>query len=607
MIVLRLPIAVFGCLALTVGVVANSPGERSAAQSAPLPLNAPATPGLPASPAEKIDPSLIKPAALPGGWLPGASVVTGKPAQPGAARGELPADAPAVSREFRGVWVATVANIDWPSKRELSVAQQQAEITLILDNAARCNLNAIILQVRPTCDAIYPSELEPWSEFVTGVQGRPPSPMYDPLAMWIEGAHQRGMELHAWFNPFRARHVKTVGPDAASHVSNAKANLVRKHNGYLWMDPGEQGSQDHSMAVIMDVVKRYDVDGVHFDDYFYPYPKDGEPFPDGPVYAKYEHSGGKLDLSAWRRENIDRFMKRVYKEVKAAKPFVKIGISPFGIWRPENPPGIKGFDAFDKLHADSRKWLAEGWCDYMSPQLYWRRDAKAQAFEPLLRWWLSQNTKNRQIWPGIYTSRLGQKPAAANIANGGAGGSKTYDAAEVVGQVELTRTVIDGLASGKAGVPHGASSVLNSGVIHFSAIALLENREGIADKLRAGPYAKPALVPQTAPAGTAAPGAPQATIVPTIASSTSTTVRWTPAVANAKSGAGQATGQLTKQVNHNGPTTVLVRTKTGVWSTYVAPATARSQTVAGARDGIDVVVIQTSTRDGVLSRPAIVK
>jgi len=549
---------------------------------------------------EKMDPNLTQPARLPAGWTPGTVVgnlglTTKAAAAAAAADAAMPADAPAVPREFRGVWVATVANIDWPSKRELSVAQQQAEITTILDNAVKCNLNAIILQVRPTCDAIYPSALEPWSEFVTGVQGRPPSPMYDPLAMWIEGAHQRGMELHAWFNPFRARHIRTLGPDAASHVVNAKANLVRKHNGYMWMDPGEQGSQDHSMAVIMDVVKRYDVDGVHFDDYFYPYPKDGEPFPDGPVYAEYQHTGGKLDLASWRRENIDRFMKRVHEEVKAAKPFVKIGISPFGIWRPGNPPGIKGFDAFEKLHADSRKWLAEGWCDYMSPQLYWRRDAKEQAFEPLLRWWISQNTRNRQIWPGIYTSRLGQKPAAASIANGGAGGSRSFDAAEIIGQVELTRTVIDGLASGGVGVVHGANSVLRPGVIHFSAIALLENREGIADKLRAGPYAKPALVPQTAPVGTAVPGAPQATIVSTIASAASTTVRWVAAAA----GPGQ--------VISNGPTTVQVRTKAGVWTTYIAPAAARSLTVEGAREGIEAVVVQTSTRDGVLSRPAVAR
>jgi uncharacterized lipoprotein YddW (UPF0748 family) len=180
---------------------------------------------------------------------------------------------PKPEREFRGVWIATVDNIDWPSKKDLSTAEQKAELIVLLDRAAKLKLNAVIFQVRPQCDALYASQFEPWSEFLTSQMGKAPSPFWDPLAFVIAEAHKRGLELHAWFNPYRALHPAAKGPVSANHISKAKPQLVRSYGKYLWLDPGEREVQEHSLAVVMDVVKRYDVDGIHFDDYFYPYPE----------------------------------------------------------------------------------------------------------------------------------------------------------------------------------------------------------------------------------------------------------------------------------------------------------------------------------------------
>src|SRR6185436_17717396 len=238
---------------------------------------------------------------------------------------------PAVPREFRGAWVATVGNIDWPSKPGLTTDQQKSELLAILNRAAELRLNAIILQVRPGCDALYASSFEPWSEYLTGTMGQPPKPYYDPLAFAVEEAHKRGLELHAWFNPFRARHLSARSPIAANHISKTRPDLVRQYGKLLWLDPGEPAVQDHSIKVITDVLRRYDVDGVHLDDYFYPYRiRDGEgehlPFNDAVSWKRYQASGGKLEREDWRRQNIDRFVERLYAAVKTEKPFVKFGI-----------------------------------------------------------------------------------------------------------------------------------------------------------------------------------------------------------------------------------------------------------------------------------------
>lgn len=380
-------------------------------------------------------------------------------------------DLPPVAREFRGVWVATVDNIDWPSKPGLPVEQQKAELVRILDTCRELNLNAVVLQIRPAGDAFYPSELEPWSSYLTGEQGKAPQPFYDPLAFAVDEAHARGMELHVWFNPYRARHPSEKGPFGKTHLSQTQPDLVKKYGKYLWMDPGEKAVQDHSLAVIADVVKRYDIDGIHLDDYFYPYKEKDEAgnvidFPDEPSYAKYKEGGGTLakDKDDWRRENVDTFIRRMYEETKAAKPWVKVGIAPFGIWRPGNPPQIQGFDPYAELYADSKKWLQEGWCDYFTPQLYWPVGQTAQDYPTLQKWWVEQNTKGRHVWPGLFTSRVGDP-------------GRNWAAEEIVKQIEASRA--------QAGA---------TGNIHFSMKAILQERPGLVEALKEL-YAEPALVP----------------------------------------------------------------------------------------------------------------
>ncbi len=231
---------------------------------------------------------------------------------------------PAPMREFRAAWIATVGNSCWPSKPGLTTAQQKAELIALLDRAAALKLNAVIFQVRPACDALYVSSLEPWSEYLTGVQGHAPSPFYDPLAFAIAEAHKRGLELHAWFNPFRAHHFQAVSPIAPNHISQTHPEMVRSYGRYLWLDPGDPAARDYSLRVVMDVLKRYDVDGIHFDDYFYPYKEKNSAgneidFPDWPTWKKYGMNSG-LSRDDWRRHNVDVFMEQTYRAIKAENP-----------------------------------------------------------------------------------------------------------------------------------------------------------------------------------------------------------------------------------------------------------------------------------------------
>jgi uncharacterized lipoprotein YddW (UPF0748 family) len=398
---------------------------------------------------------------------------------------------PPAPREFRGVWVATVNNIDWPSKRGLSAEQQRAEIIAILDRAKAINLNAVIFQVRPAADALYASDLEPWSEYLTGQQGK--SPGYDPLAVWIEEAHRRGLELHAWFNPYRARHAEAKSPLADNHVNLTNPDVVKRYGELLWMDPGEPFAADRTLAVIRDVVKRYDVDGVHIDDYFYPYPVQkplppGAPkdapreevdFPDHPAWQRYVAGGGKLSRADWRRDNVNRLVQRIHETVHAEKPWVKFGISPFGIARADRrPAGISGFNQFEKIYADAELWFERGWLDYFTPQLYWPVDQKGQSYPALLDYWVTQNKAGRHLWPGLFTSRIDDT-------------EKSWASTEILAQVALTRT------------RPGAT-----GHVHFSAIALLQDRKAVATHLGAL-YATPALVPASPWMNLPAPAAPK--------------------------------------------------------------------------------------------------
>jgi len=350
---------------------------------------------------------------------------------------------------------------------QMGTAEQRAELLALIERAAKLRLNAVIFQVRPQCDAVYPSPIEPWSEFLTGQMGRAPQPFWDPLAFAIEESHKRGIELHAWFNPYRALHPAAKGPVSANHVSKTRPQIVRTYGKFLWLDPGEREVQDYSLSVVMDVVKRYDVDGIHFDDYFYPYKeKVGDKEVDFPDEASWKRYGaaGKLSREDWRRENVNEFVARVYKSIKAVKPWVKFGISPFGIWRPGHPPQIKGHDAYEKLYADSRKWLRDGSVDYFVPQLYWPIEQRDQSFPVLLNWWNEQNVKHRHIWPGLATYKI----------------NESWKVSEIVNQVKLSER--------QPG---------SSGQVHYSMKPLARNTN-LLDALAAGSYAEPALVPACA-------------------------------------------------------------------------------------------------------------
>ena len=385
-----------------------------------------------------------------------------------------PNQPPPTPREFRAAWIATVANIDWPSKQGLPVEQQKQEIIRIVDRAKELNLNALIFQVRPAADALYPSNLEPWSEYLTGEQGKVPDPFYDPLKMWIEESHKRGIELHAWFNPYRARHTSAKSPNALTHIANTSPELVKSYGGYLWMDPGEPAAAQRTLDVIMDVVRRYDIDGVHVDDYFYPYPVTvaastppvEQDFPDDPSWQRYQLFGGNLARADWRRDNVNQLMEKINASVHREKPWVRFGISPFGLGRPDRrPPGIVGFSQYDKLYADVELWLRNGWLDYLVPQLYWPIDQRAQAFEPLLDYWLAENKLKRHVWPGLFTSRIDST-------------DKSWPVEEILRKIALTRT-----------------KPMEQGHVHFSMVALTENRKGVSEQLRTTLYKTPALVP----------------------------------------------------------------------------------------------------------------
>jgi uncharacterized lipoprotein YddW (UPF0748 family) len=401
---------------------------------------------------------------------------------------------PSPPREFRAAWIATVENIDWPSKRGLSTQQQKEELAGLFDKAVELHLNAVILQIRPSADALYASKIEPWSEYLTGTMGQPPKPFYDPLKFAVDEAHRRGLQLHVWFNPYRVRQKGAKSPAAAAHASRAALEIVRRYGPYVWFDPGEPAALERFLDVLTDVVTRYDIDGVHIDDYFYPYPVNDEngkpvPFPDDESYeaAPKPAGGEKLSRDDWRRQNCDRLVEEMYKTVKQHKPWVLVGISPFGIWRPGYPEGIKGLDQYATLYADARKWLNEGWVDYFTPQLYWRIEGD-QSYPKLLAWWHGENTKQRHLWPGNGAHNVRRNSSIAEARS-------VWSAEELINQIELTRKEI----------PDGPGNVF------FSMKCLVDNRDGLADKLRSGVYKEQALVPESAWLGEKQPGEPKIT------------------------------------------------------------------------------------------------
>ncbi len=470
---------------------------------------------------------------------------------------------PAVDREFRGVWVASVSNIDWPSKPGLPVAEQQAELLAILDKAQGLRLNAVLLQIRPSGDALYASSLEPWSEYLTGRQGVAPSPLWDPLAFAVAESHARGLELHAWFNPYRAKDPSSKSAYAPAHLAVRRPSLVKRYGRYSWMDPGSDEVRQHTTQVVLDVVQRYDIDGVHIDDYFYPYPeRDARgkliPFPDDDSYNRYRMGGGTLTRDAWRRRNVDVLVQELHRAIRAAKPWVKFGVSPFGIWRPGEPAGIQGFDAFNGIYADARRWMHEGWVDYMAPQLYWPIAATAQSYPVLLKWWGEQNHHGRHLWPGNFTSRVETRP--------------DWPMSELLAQVTATRA--DHTATGN---------------IHFSMAALMKNQGGVADAMSRQLYAANALVPESPWLAGRAPSAPTAVL--TTDASRREMLCVAPAIADSAAGA---------------PRWWIMQIKRGgAWTSEVLPAGVRRWSV-GTLTRSDTLVVSGVDRTGRQGPPVLV-
>ena len=464
---------------------------------------------------------------------------------------------PGPRREFRAAWVATVANIDWPSKPGLDTAQQRLEARAILDRLVALRMNAVILQVRPQADAMYPSRLEPWSYYLTGQQGKAPTPAYDPLEFWIDEAHARGLALHAWFNPYRANHPANKGALSERSIVKTNPELVVElgSNGYYWMVPSMQAVQDHSIAVVMDVVRRYDIDGVHFDDYFYPYPSynDNRDFPDDTSWARYRQAGGQLSRSDWRRAAVDTFVERLHHEIKQSKPHVAFGISPFGIWRPGHPPSIRGLDQYEVLYADARRWLNEGWVDYFMPQLYWPIAQIPQSFPVLLGWWARENSKQRHLWPGTTLSRMRDASGATEIVN----------------QIMITRGMF----------------AERPGLCMFSMKRLMNDEHALGERLRKGPYERRALLPASPWMDADAPDPPRVRVA---LSGGEHTITWTPA-----RGEPAFVWVVYWEVNQ-------------VWQHAIVPGRRRSFAIPKAARGATRIAVSSVDRMGNESRRAVV-
>ena len=370
--------------------------------------------------------------------------------------------------EFRGVWIATVVNIDWPSKPALTSFQQKGEYIKILDSLQKMNMNAVVVQVRPSADALYPSELEPWSEYLTGTQGVAPYPYYDPLKFMIDEAHKRNMEFHAWLNPYRAVFDVQRSKIASNHITRKKPEWFLTYGNKKYFNPGLPEVMDYVTGIVQDIISRYDVDAIHMDDYFYPYKIPGKEFPDHAAYLKY---GKGMSKDEWRRSNCDSIIRKIHDVIVDYRPLIKFGISPFGVWRnnSKDPQGSftqAGVSNYDDLYADILLWLKEGWIDYVAPQLYWEIGHRLCDYNELLPWWGRHNyRKHLYIGHGIY--RYFESPTAA---------WRRPD--EIPNQIKYLR-----------------ENRNVQGSIYFSVKDLLRNPMGWADSLKNNYYARPALVP----------------------------------------------------------------------------------------------------------------
>lgn len=370
--------------------------------------------------------------------------------------------------EFRGVWIATVDNIDWPAHGEWDPEKQRASFTRILDMHKANGMNAVIVQVRPAGDAFYPSEYEPWSQWLTGTQGKAPSPYYDPLQFMIEEAHKRGMEFHAWLNPYRAVFNINTSSVAASHISRKHPEWFVNYGDKKYFNPANKGAQKFVVDVVRDIVKRYDVDAIHMDDYFYPYRIPGKEFPDE---AAYRSSGSKLNKDDWRRSNVDSIIQALFLAIKGEKKLVRFGISPFGVWRnkdqdPRGSDSRAGQTNYDDLYADVLLWLRKGWIDYVTPQLYREIGDNLMAYDKMLDWW-SRNSYGKHVYigHGIYRGATKETPGWNNPS-------------QIPRQIQLLRR-----------------NPNIQGSIYFTSNTFNKNPHGWNDSLQKNYYKYPALLP----------------------------------------------------------------------------------------------------------------
>ena len=398
---------------------------------------------------------------------------------------EPPTNAPFPKYEFRAAWVASVENIDWPSQKGLPVDSQKVEFTRLLDMHQRNGLNAVVVQIRPAADAFYPSPYEPWSEWLTGIQGEAPSPYYDPLAWMIEETHKRGMEFHAWCNPYRAVHTIGKSSVAPDHITRRHPEWFVRFQKTLYFDPGNKEVQQFVTAVIGDIVRRYDIDALHFDDYFYPYEiveggPAGKDFPDNPSYAKY---GNGLSKGDWRRANVDSIIVTISKVIKEEKPHCKFGISPFAIWRnidkdPEGSNTHVGVTDYDNLYADILLWMKRGWIDYVVPQVYFEFSHPRAPYALLVDWW-ARHSYGRQCFIGLAPYLAGTRPA-------------WRDPNELPRQIRYYRSF--------PGI---------QGAVYFSSRSFEPNPNGWCDSLQNSYYHYPALIPPMPWIDSAKPHSPQ--------------------------------------------------------------------------------------------------
>lgn len=375
-------------------------------------------------------------------------------------------------REMRAAWIATVANIDWPSQRNLTSKAQRVEMRKMLDDLAKTNINAIVIQIRPTADSFYPSTLEPWSHWLTGTQGVRPADYYDPLEFIIHEAHKRCIEVHAWLNPYRVTNSSNTNILSKDHLFFKNRNLFVKYGDKHYFDPGLDETREFLNRVVQDVVERYDVDAIHFDDYFYPYKEPNQDFPDDISFKNNPRGYAPNQKNDWRRNNVNLVISELQQTIKGIKPWVEFGISPFGVWRNDNvdPRGSAtkaGVQNYDDLYADIMLWLKQGSIDYVVPQLYWEIGKKVADYEVLVKWW-NDNSYGKNLYIGLFASQLGSKSAPEAWRKGN----------------ELTRQLRMNKDYPKV-----------DGAVYFSAKGLMQNKQGLKDSLQQNFYNYPALCP----------------------------------------------------------------------------------------------------------------